>query len=69
MATIEEEMKAWEEKEKQQEMLKKELSARMNAYKDIAIIRRWIKFWSLITIIIFIIALLQMCGSMMITPS
>ena len=39
MATIEEEMKAWEEKEKQKEMLKKELSARMNAYKDIAIIR------------------------------
>ena len=51
MATIQDEMESQIEREKREKKIQKELKARMNAYEDITIIRRWIKFWSILAII------------------
>lgn len=67
MATIMEEMESQIEREKQEKRKKIELESRMNAYNDIAIIRRWIKFWSIITIIGLIFWIIAMIGSLAMT--
>ena len=51
MATIQEEMEAQIEREKQEKRNKLELEARMKAYKDIESIRKWVKFFGIITVI------------------
>lgn len=51
MATITEEMNSQAEREKQEKRNKIELEARMKAYKDIESIRKWVKFFGIITII------------------
>lgn len=51
MATITEEMNSQVEREKQEKRNKIELEARMKAYKDIESIRKWVKFFGIITII------------------
>lgn len=51
MATITEEMNSQVEMEKQEKRNKIELEARMKAYKDIESIRKWVKFFGIITII------------------
>ena len=66
MATIMEEMNSQVEREKQEKRNKIELEARMKAYEDITIIRRWIKFWSILTIISIIFWII---GVLMSTPA
>ena len=66
MATIMEEMNSQVEREKQEKRNKIELEARMKAYEDITIIRRWIKFWSILTIISIIFWII---GEIMSTPA
>lgn len=66
MATIQEEMNSQVEREKQEKRSKIELEARMKAYEDITIIRRWIKFWSILTIISIIFWII---GALMSTPA
>lgn len=51
MATIQEEMEAQIEREKREKRNKLELEARMKAYKDIESIRKWVKFFGIITVI------------------
>jgi hypothetical protein len=66
MATIQDEMNSQVEREKQEKRSKIELEARMKAYEDITIIRRWIKFWSILTIISIIFWII---GEIMTTPA
>ena len=48
MATIMEEMESQIEREKQEKRNKIELEARMKAYENIASIKRWVVFWSIL---------------------
>ena len=67
MATIMEEMESQIEREKQEKMQKKELEARMKAYEDVATIRRWVKFWSILAVISIIFWLIAFTGSLAMT--
>ncbi len=58
MATIMEEMESQIEREKQEKMQKKELEARMKAYENIASIKRWIVFWSILGVILLAISII-----------
>jgi hypothetical protein len=51
MATIEEEMKAQIAKEKFEKMQKIELEVRMQAYKNIESIKKWVKFFGILAVI------------------
>ena len=67
MATIMEEMNSQVEREKQEKRNKIELEARMKAYEDIATIRKWVKFWSILAVISIIIWLIAFIGSLAMT--
>ena len=58
MATIQEEMEAQIEREKQEKRNKMELEARMKAYEDIASIKKWVKFFGILTVIAMVIVFL-----------
>lgn len=58
MATIMEEMESQIEREKQEKMQKKELEARMKAYENIASIKKWIVFWSILGVIFLAISII-----------
>lgn len=58
MATITDEMNSQVEREKQEKMQKKELEARMKAYENIASIKKWIVFWSILGVIFLAISVI-----------
>jgi hypothetical protein len=58
MATIQEEMEAQIEREKQEKRNKLELEARMKAYENIASIKKWIVFWSILGVIFLAISVI-----------
>lgn len=58
MATITEEMNSQIEREKQEKRNKLELEARMKAYEDIASIKKWVKFFGILTVIALVIVFL-----------
>lgn len=58
MATIMEEMESQIEREKQEKRNKMEFEARMKAYEDIASIKKWVKFFGILTVIALIITLM-----------
>lgn len=64
MATIEEEMKAQKERENQERRIKIELDARMETYQNIATIKRWVVFWSILAVISLIIFIIATIGSL-----
>lgn len=58
MATIMEEMESQIEREKQEKRKKIELEARMKAYENIASIKKWIVFWSILGVIFLAISVI-----------
>jgi hypothetical protein len=58
MATIMEEMESQIEREKQEKRNKIELKARMKAYENIASIKKWIVFWSILGVIFLAISVI-----------
>lgn len=58
MATIQEEMEAQIEREKQEKRNKIELESRMKAYEDIASIKKWVKFFGILTVIALVLVFL-----------
>jgi hypothetical protein len=58
MATIMEEMESQIEREKQEKRNKIELEARMKAYENIASIKKWIVFWSILGVIFLAISVI-----------
>jgi hypothetical protein len=58
MATITEEMNSQVEREKQEKRNKIELEARMKAYENIASIKKWIVFWSILGVIFLAISVI-----------
>lgn len=58
MATIMEEMNSQVEREKQEKRNKIELEARMKAYENIASIKKWIVFWSILGVIFLAISVI-----------
>lgn len=58
MATIMEEMNSQIEREKQEKRNKLELEARMKAYENIASIKKWIVFWSILGVIFLAISVI-----------
>jgi hypothetical protein len=63
MATIMEEMESQIEREKQEKRNKIELEARMKAYENIASIKKWIVFWSILGVIFLAISVIAWFNS------
>lgn len=55
--------------EEEKRYLASEEYKRKRMSDDIHYIKGWVRFWSWVAIIVFFIALIQMCGTMMMMPS
>ena len=57
------------EKEQRENYLASEEYKRLRMYEDVHYMKGWVKFWSWLAVIALCIALIQMCGTMMMTPA